>query len=557
VLTGSDLITNVYVFNTNTSAFDLGANVLMGRFCSADLPAPSAFYNAATGKGSQQKIFMNGEEFSTQSRAWAHIATGPEAGNSWQLPRFGRASWENVVASPFAQDKTIVAGLDDDGTTDSQVYFYIGTKQAAGTNEVEKAGLLNGSLYGVQVTGLAQETTNTTSVQRAFTLFNFGDVSGQSFDGLEQFGNTNGVTAFMRVEDGAWDPANPRDFYFLTTASFSLPSRLWRLRFNDIANPEAGGVIDMLLDGTEGIKMMDNLGFDNDGNLLIQEDVGNQPHNGKTWKYVIATDSLVLVSQHRPNLVTTGQTGFLTQDEEASGIIDVTHILGYKAYLISDQIHGGAASFGAAGVPGGTNFTTELVENGQLQLMVELANGAYTLVAANANGSVTSVVANVSVTAPPAIAQTVFRNGLPGATVSSGGTLTLGFPAGAVAASGAVSYQWLLNGVPIPNATNSSLVVNGFIPANAGNYSVQVSNGGGQSVSVPVPVSTADIAFFGGVTIDGPANAKYRIEFLSDLANTNSWTSLTNIVHPGGRQFYIDTTSDGRARRFFRAVPTP
>ncbi|PAW88328.1 MAG: hypothetical protein B9S33_04945 [Pedosphaera sp. Tous-C6FEB] len=556
VLTASDLITNVYVFNTNTSAFNLGANVLMGRFCSADLPAPTAFFNAATGKGSQEKIFMNGEEFSTESRAWAHIATGPEAGNSWQLPRFGRASWENVVPSPFAQDKTIVAGLDDDGTTDSQVYFYIGTKQATGTNEVEKAGLLNGSLYGVSVTGLAQEVAGTTAVQRNFTLFNLGDVSTQTFDGLEQFGNTNGVTAFQRVEDGAWDPANPRDFYFLTTASFSAPSRLWRLRFNDIANPEAGGVIDMLLDGTEGIKMMDNLGFDNNGNLLIQEDVGNQSHNGKTWKYVPSTDQLILVSQHRPNLVTTGQPGFLTQDEEASGIIDVTHILGYKAYLIADQMHGGTASFGAAGVPAGASIT-ELVENGQIQLMVEVANGAYTLVAANGNGSVTSSVANVTITAPPAIADTLFRNGLPGATVSSGGTLVLNVPTNAVAGTGPFTYQWFLNGNAIPLATSSTLTVPGFVPGNAGNYSVQIGNAAGQSVSVNVPVSTADIAFFGGVSIDGPANAKYRIEFLSDVSNTNSWTSLTNIVHQGGRQFYIDTTSDGRARRFFRAVPTP
>ena len=556
VVTASDLITNVYVFNTNTTTFALGTNVLMGRFCSADLPAPTAFFNATSGKGSTQQIFMNGEEFSTESRAWAHIATGPEAGNSWQLPRLGRASWENVVPSPFAQDKTIVAGLDDDGTTDSQVYFYIGTKQSAGTNEVEKAGLLNGSLYGVAVTGLAQEVAGTTAVQRNFTLASLGDVSNQSFDGLETLGNGLGVTAFQRVEDGVWDPANPRDFYFLTTANFTSPSRLWRLRFNDIANPEAGGVIDMLLDGTEGIKMMDNLGFDNSGSLLIQEDVGGNSHNGKTWKYVPSTDQLILVSQHRPNLVTTGQPGFLTQDEEASGIIDVTHILGYKAYLIADQMHGGAGSFGAAGVPAGASIT-ELVENGQLQLMVEVANGAYTLVAGNANGSVTSSVANVTITAPPVIGDTLFRNSLPGATVSSGGTLILNVPTNAVAGTGPFTYQWFLNNVLIPSATSSTLTVPGFVPGNAGNYSVQISNAAGQSVSVSVPVSTADIAFFGGVSIDGPVNAKYRIEFLADVSNTNSWTTLTNIVHAGGKQFYIDTTSDGRARRFFRAVPTP
>ncbi len=556
VLDGSDLITNVYVFNTNTSVYALGTNVLMGRFCAADLPVPTAFFNAATGKGSQQKLFMNGEEFSSESRAWAHIATGPEAGNSWQLPRFGRASWENIVASPFAQDKTIVAGLDDDGTTDSQVYFYIGTKQATGTNEVEKAGLMNGSLYGVAVAGLAQEVAGTTSVQRNFTLFNLGDASNQTFDGLEIFGNTNGVTAFSRVEDGLWSLTNPRDFYFLTTASFALPSRLWRLRFNDIANPEMGGVIDMLLDGTEGVKMGDNLGLDNDGNLLIQEDVGNQSHNGKTWKYVLATDSLVLVSQHRPNLVTTGQPGFLTQDEEASGIIDMTAILGYRSYLIADQMHGGAGSFGAAGVPAGASIT-ELVENGQLQLMVEVANGAYTLVAGNANGSVTSSVANVTITAPPVIGDTLFRNGLPGATVSSGGALTLAAPTNAIFGTGPLTYQWRINGTNILGANSLTLTLPSFQPADLGAYSLEVRNAAGQAVSMDVPVALVDGAYFGGVIINGPIGARYQVEFATVLGTPTVWTPLTTVTLPTSPYIYVDTTSSGAARRFYRATPQP
>ncbi len=556
VLNASDLMTNVYVFNTNTATFALGTNIVMGRFCSADLPAPTAFFNAASGKGSTQKIFMNGEEFSTESRAWAHIVTGPEAGNSWQLPRIGRGSWENIVASPFAQDKTIVAGLDDDGTTDSQVYFYIGTKQTTGANEVEKAGLLNGSLYGVSVAGLAQEVAGTTAGTRTFTLFNLGDVSNIGFNDLEQHGNTNGVTAFMRVEDGVWDPANPRDFYFVTTASFTLPSRLWRLRFNDITNPEAGGVIDMLLDGTEGQKMFDNLGFDNDGNLILQEDVGNQAHNGKMWKYVITTDTLLQVVQHRPNLVTPGQTGFLTQDEEASGFIDVTHILGYKSYLVVDQMHG-AAGFGAAGVPAGASIT-ELVENGQLLLMVEVANGNYTLVAGNSFGSVTSAVATVSILAPPGIAETLFRTGLPGASVGSGGTLMLSVPTNSVFGTGPFTYQWLRNGVAIIGANSSTLSLSGFQTADAGDFTVRIGNGAGNVTSVAVPVSTVEIGFFGGVIINGPANARFRIEYLSDISNTNSWTTLTNnVVHPGGKLIWVDTTSSGLTRRFFRAVPVP
>ncbi|MDX2114061.1 MAG: hypothetical protein SFZ24_00390 [Planctomycetota bacterium] len=48
-----------------------------GRFCSADLAAPSAYYNAATGLGTQSRIYMNGEEVGAEGRAYAHIVTGP------------------------------------------------------------------------------------------------------------------------------------------------------------------------------------------------------------------------------------------------------------------------------------------------------------------------------------------------------------------------------------------------------------------------------------------------------------------------------------------------
>ena len=545
VLNVSDLATNIQIWNG--SSF-VQSNTTIARLCSADLPAVSAFHFPGGSVGTPNRIFMNGEE-SSDGRGFAFVATGPDAGKAWELPYLGKFAWENSVASPHAQAKTIVMGLDDDGTTDSQVYVWIGNKQATGL-DIEKAGLQNGSLYGVQVAGLSVEVAGTTAVQRNFTLFNFGDVRALSEAQLETFGNTNGVTAFQRVEDGVWDPANPRDFYFVTTASFTGNSRLWRMRFTDIANPEAGGVIDMLLDGTEGPKMMDNIGIDPDGNLLIQEDPGNQAHIAKTWKYVVATDSLVLVSQHRPTLFTTGQPGFLTQDEEASGIIDVSSILGYRAYLIADQVHS------TNGIPAGLN-TTELRENGQLQLMVEVANGNYQLVIANSSGSVTSAVAVVDIATAPAFGDTLFRTGLPGATVSSGGTLTLTVPVGAFVGSGPFSYQWFLNNVAITGANSSTLALSGFTSASAGNYTVRVSNAAGNVTSVAVPISTADIAFFGGISLDGPAGAKYRFEYLADISNTNSWTTLTNIVHSGGRQFYIDTTSSGTQRRFFRAVPTP
>jgi hypothetical protein len=60
------------------------------------------------------------------------------------------------------------------------------------------------------------------------------------------------VTKWQRPEDGQWNPRDARELYWVTTASMTNQSRLWRFNFDDLANPLAGGTVDVLLDGTEG-----------------------------------------------------------------------------------------------------------------------------------------------------------------------------------------------------------------------------------------------------------------------------------------------------------------
>jgi len=87
VLGGRDLIRNP-ILETGSPSF--------GRLFSADLPAVSAFFNPDTGLGTQNRIFMNGEENGPGGRALAHIASGPQAGTSHELrtdlPRAGPVS---------------------------------------------------------------------------------------------------------------------------------------------------------------------------------------------------------------------------------------------------------------------------------------------------------------------------------------------------------------------------------------------------------------------------------------------------------------------------------
>lgn len=340
VMSGADLIQDVKIWTgtTYTTYNSVNPSTLtaFGRFCAADLPELTAFYNPKTGKGTQDRIFMNGEESGPEGRGFAHIVTGTESGVSYQIPLLGRYSFENAVASPYPSDKTIVVGLDD--ATPGQVYVYVGNKTTTG-NTVDKAGLTNGKLYGVSVSGFFNEGSGVPAPGTRFDLIDLGAIQNITGATLNTNSNNMGVTNFLRPEDGAWDPNRPTDFYFVTTNSFTSPSRLWRLRFTDIENPELGGRIEAVLAGTEGPKMMDNMVMDNHGHILIQEDPGGQNHRAKVWQYKISTDAVSMVADQDSSRFQTGGLNYLTIDEESSGIIDMQGILGAGWFIMYDQAH--------------------------------------------------------------------------------------------------------------------------------------------------------------------------------------------------------------------------
>jgi hypothetical protein len=350
----------VFLWDPATKAYVPGTTQWQ-RLCSADLAAESAY--SAHGLGTRDRIFLDGEEV-TEGRAWARIASDPHIGEAWQLPRLGRVAFENAVACPFPQQKTVVVLLDDSNLSTSptpptgspsEVYFYIGTKAGRG-HPIERAGLTNGSLFGLTITvngqpvteesdafGLGNATTGYIGEGR-FGLYNLGDVSALTAAQLETASIAGGVARLQRCEDGAWDPREKRnnDFYFVTTASESNNCRLWHLSFDDIENPEQGGTIEILLRGDEGHKMLDNVTIDRLGRILMDEDPGNSARISKIWLYAIDTRELIQVAAHNPKYFdgsTPNNPDFLTQDEESSGIIDAAEILGDGWFLVDVQVH--------------------------------------------------------------------------------------------------------------------------------------------------------------------------------------------------------------------------
>ncbi len=77
VLSGADLGNQVVLWNTTTSSYDAPTTgVAFNRFCSADLPAPEALYDAESGLGFDGQLFFNGEENGNEGRAIVHGLDG-------------------------------------------------------------------------------------------------------------------------------------------------------------------------------------------------------------------------------------------------------------------------------------------------------------------------------------------------------------------------------------------------------------------------------------------------------------------------------------------------
>lgn len=374
VVSAGELGNELHLFTKAGTYWSIGAAEL-ARLCSADLAPVSAFYDEATGWGTQSRILLNGEETGPTGRAFAWIATGPDAGQVWELPALGQLSFENILAAPHTGDRTIAIATDD--STPGQVYLYQGFKQASG-NEIEKAGLAYGELFGIKADFL-NEVSNGQADFGHFSLEGFGNVAGLTGAELQTASDAQGVTSWLRPEDGAWDTLNPNRFYFVTTNALDAPSRLWALDFYDVTHPDWGGTYRMLLAGTEGQKMFDNITVTGNGDLVLQEDVGNNARSGKVWYYDHVSGALTEIAAHDPARFgneTTPATLPFTQDEESSGVLDVTallpHAAGERVFLLDTQAHYG---FGAAG----SAERQEIVEGGQLQLMYVAANGDWHL----------------------------------------------------------------------------------------------------------------------------------------------------------------------------------
>ena len=256
--------------------------------------------------------------------------------------------------------------IGNEDNSNGQLRAYVGTKQKHGS-PVDRAGLTNGELNVISVPGLPDARSSAAygkGVSRPFVL---SDIDWNESGAQQNADAAARGTALNRIEDGSFDPSNPNDYYFITTEggdktpdpteptnSVRDGGGLWRLSFADVDRPDLGGTLTLLLDGTEApyLNKPDNMTIDRDGHLLIQEDPGGNAHVARILSYRMEDGALAVLAQFNRALFTAGDPGALTQDEESSGIIQVSE----SRFLFDAQVH----------APSGD---LETVEMGQLLTM--------------------------------------------------------------------------------------------------------------------------------------------------------------------------------------------
>ena len=320
------------------------------RLCSSSLTSPGILKGKGR-RGYRGQIYFANEESGAEGRVFGVTTDG----QAQQLPRLGLASWETTNVADTGTNTTLSIANEDGG--EGQLWVHVGTKRRTG-NPFDQAGLTNGSNY---VVDLADEAVDSDSEFRSVygtgeeVPFTIGASEEVDWDRSGARQNADALTKGLtlnRIEDGAFDPRNPDDYYFLTTegAPGTVPAEpavsrdgggLWRLRFEDVSDPSAGGTLELLLDGSEApyLNKPDNMAIDRRGNLLIQEDPGNNAQLARIVAYDIHDGDRGVLAQFDPALFRSASPGFLTQDEESSGIIDAARLIAPGWFLFDAQVH--------------------------------------------------------------------------------------------------------------------------------------------------------------------------------------------------------------------------
>lgn len=236
------------------------------------------------------------------------------------------------------------------------------------------------TVFTVKQTGAAFSSTGGTAHEILDVEFKNlpTDLAGDAQQALAQLRGT----VFARVEDLSFNPTNANELFFITTQSDSVTAGsgfpgvgdvagrdgggLWKMTFVDVAHPELGANLELILDGTEApsndsaikLNKPDNLSFSNNGQyVMLQEDPGANNHIARLLALRLSDKALVSVAEFDSTYFAPSSVdSYLTNDEESSGIFDATKYFkmgdGASYFMFNAQVHpvskdGSGNSFGS------------------------------------------------------------------------------------------------------------------------------------------------------------------------------------------------------------------
>jgi len=377
------------VWNENTlvgPAAEVGNTTsAFARFCSGYLAGPK--------NGFDRQIYLTNEEELSPNTfdGMGGLSVAIYDNEAHTLPKLGRYSKENSVVQPTQGTRTVIFSTEDGpALLQNQLYMYVGMKnRSAGASVLARNGLDNGKLFAFRSLDPARNSERT---------FIAGSVTGKWVEipnaasltdvALEAASQAANAMTFVRPEDGAFNPNNPSEFFFVTTGSSSGVDngvnelgRLYSLRLNPV-NPilpatlrivynadtvaAAGGDIAVSPDNLDTSSQY--LMINEDGTTESRAFMALKGRDGSIWRFDLVRGAAggvgvdVTTATRVAQLDPPGRDGVAVGPGvwETSGIIDASLLFGENTWLSDVQAHPPTTA------PGGVTVT---VEDGQLFLM--------------------------------------------------------------------------------------------------------------------------------------------------------------------------------------------
>lgn len=371
VLSGERAYDTVYVNDTlvGPAATVTNTTPAFGRFCSGFLAGPQ--------HGFDRYIYFANEESGAPStfdgRGGLSVAIFDNEAHA--LPYLGRFPWENTLVQPNTGRLTVVMGMEDGPSAldpaveNSQLYMYVGHKsRKPGATVLERNGLVGGKLY---VFRSKDASKNSELPFQTGTLegewVHIPDAHLLSQAQLEAASDAAGAMTFARPEDGAFNPRNRDEYFFVTTgeaAGANVLGRLYSLRLN-AGDPTETARLEVLYNADQVIAAggdtalsPDNIDvsqhflmINEDGTSSSRQAMTTLNRDGSIWRFNLSGYQGVDVSSAARivELDTPGADGIAVPTPgtwETSGIIDTTHLFkaagparGQESWLFDVQAH--------------------------------------------------------------------------------------------------------------------------------------------------------------------------------------------------------------------------